>query len=236
MVGLREAEEAELRCVDHWHSIHRSSIRYTVIRHRNSDSSNTTQHRHRDAKAAILAAVGLQPQGQRLEVATRTRVTGPGLAMVAIEDHVTAPGLLTGEGEKGGAWDGGVERLLRYLRLKHLTASGLSRLGDGVDVGGEEGRKRMWARLASDVCGEWGVDARLEVAAGLEAVALCQEGLRRVGPQLERAVGVEEEDGGGGEGYRHRLGMVRTLLHGEVLALRAVAEFAMARVEAAEGE
>ena len=46
----------------------------------------------------------------------------------------------------------------------------------------------------------------------------------------------EEEDCGGGEGYWHRLGMVRTLLHGEVLALRAVAEFAIARVEAAEGE
>jgi hypothetical protein len=154
--------------------------------------------------------------------------------MVAIEDHVTAPGLLTGDME-GAAVDGGVERLLRYLRLKHLPALGLARLQEGAGVDG----RGCWARLASGRCGEW-VGVKGEVVAALEAVALCQEGMQRVGPQLGRAhetgaaVAAAEGEGGDGVRYRHRLGLVRTLLHGEVLALRAVAEFAMAAVEAAE--
>ncbi len=201
----------------------------------------TTNQNSRDAKAAVLASVGLAPRGQRLEVATRTRVTGPGLAIVAIEDHVTAPALLTGEGGEAAAGvDGGVERLLRYLRLKHLSASGLARVVGGGGVKGEEGGRASWARLGSERCREWMGETRdealkVEMAAALEAVALCQEGLNRVNPPLVRVWGLAEDDRGSAK-YRHRLGLVKTLLHGERMALAAIAEFAMAAVEAAEAE
>lgn len=210
-----------LPCIDNVH--------LPMASHTPSHHSPRHNNERRHAKTAVLASVGLAPKAQRVEVATRLRLTttDTGLvdAMVAIEDQVTAPELV----ERAGGEDGGLERLLRYLRLKHIPASGLTRLlGDVNDGGG------VWDRLASDRCCEW-VDADVEVAAALEAVALCREGLRRVGPQWRRADEAGEGNVGKVEGYRHRLRLVRTLLHGEVLALRAVAEACMEMVEAAEG-
>lgn len=226
-------------------------------------------------KQDTLSSINLTPEKQRIEVATRTQThtptSGPTLARVVIEDDVTVD-VYEGEkerkkGKDGGVYgvpDGGVERLKRYLRLKHLTQGDLDMLLSSASASATQNNKKkqdtthtqpspqpssppstlVWSLLSSPLRKE------VELAAALDIVSLCSRELARVEHTLTHICTMLEEEEKLSNTHRdtdthtqthtdmylYRLGLVKILLHGELLALRAVAELFMTAVEEMEGE
>eukprot|EP00624_Nannochloropsis_granulata_P002167 evm.model.NODE_20873_length_9482_cov_33.328621.2 len=179
-------------------------------------------------KEAVLASVGLKAHGQRVEISTRMSLdttSGSTLAQVMIDEEVEAEIVQDGEVREGG----GLERLRRYLRLKYLSEEDLDVLSPSSFASSSSSSsspdKGLWARLALPVRQE------VELAVALEVVSLCGSALQcvqdRLGLVCQRLVEGRREGGV----QTHRLGLLRTLLHGEMLALRAVAELFMSEVE-----
>ncbi|KAM3573064.1 hypothetical protein VYU27_004934 [Nannochloropsis oceanica] len=179
-------------------------------------------------KAAVLASVGMKAQGQRVEISTRTSFnsSGPTLAQVTIEEVLEAEMEQKGELREGG----GLERLRRYLRLKYLSEGDLDFLSSSSFATSTSSpsspEKRLWTRLSLPVRKD------VELAVALEVVSLCSPALQSVQDSLGRVCQRLLEGGRESEIDRHRLGLLQTLLHGEMLALRAVAELFMSEVEA----
>jgi hypothetical protein len=175
-------------------------------------------------KEAVLASVGLKAKGQRIEISTRTSLdnaSGPTLAKVTIEEEVE------GEHEGGDGEGGGVERLRRYLRLKYLSQDDLDAFSSS-STASSSSEKGLWTRLSVPLRKE------VELAVALEVVSLCGQALQSVQDRLGRVWQRLMEGGREGGVQRHRLGLLQTLLHGEMLALRAVAEMFMEEVESME--
>lgn len=158
-----------------------------------------------------------------------------------------------------GVLDGGVERLKRYLRLKHLSQGDLDVLLSSASAFPKKKTKEdthtqtpkasppsstvIWSLLSFPLKKE------VELAVALDIVSLCSRELARVEHTLTHICTVLEEEeeiltqthretdtdtDTHTDRYLYRLGLVKTLLHGELLALRAVAELFMTAVEEME--
>jgi hypothetical protein len=195
-------------------------------------------------KLDVLNSMGLKAEGQRVEISTRTLLT----RRLGSEKMVAVVRLEGGEeGGEGGmeGGGGGMDRLRRYLRLKHMGEEDINGFLNAPPPPGSSSssldEKQVWNRLASPL------SPSTEVKAAVEALQVIREGLQNVEDRWERVRHRLKEEGrkgereGGREGGRvkltlRRLGLLQTLWHGELLALRATAEVFLKEMEGLEGE
>ena len=93
-----------------------------------------------------------------------------------------------------------------------------------------EALQMIWGRLRSPI------DKDCEVRMGLKIISLCRRDMKRVTKQLERLQSTLNSDSSSssnsmGEVDRRRAEMLLRYLHGELLALRAIAEWHMRLVD-----